>query len=233
MRTVILAGGRGTRLAPLTTVLPKPLIPIGDETVLEILIRRLAICGMREITMAVGHLASLLMAYFGDGERFGVSIDYSVEDEPLGTAGPLRLVENLDSSFVVLNGDLLTDLDFREMIAFHESSGAVATVGTFHRTHQVDFGVIRQDATGRIESYVEKPEHEYLVSIGAYVFDPAVLEFLDRGPRDLPDLVTALIAEGQEVMGYQHPGYWIDIGRHDDYALAVEEYESVRRRILS
>lgn len=232
MRAVILAGGRGTRLAPYTTVLPKPLMPVGDMPILEVLIRRLGTCGTRRITLAVGHLASLLQAYFGNGAKWGVEIDYSMEEQPLGTAGPLGLVEGLDETFLVMNGDLLTDLDFTRMVGEHTRSGAVATVGTYERDNKIELGVI-DEAGGLVTRYTEKPTFHFLVSMGVYVFEPSVLDLVTPGVRmDLPDLVQALLSVGGRVASYRHDGYWLDIGRPDDYEQAQQDHERITRTLM-
>ena len=230
---VVLVGGRGTRLAPYTTNLPKPLVPVGGMPVLEILVRRLRAFGVRRTVMAVGHLGSLIMAHFGDGSRFGVSIEYSIEDQPLGTAGPLSLVRDISSPFLVVNGDLLTDLDFRGMVRAHQASGATATIGLFAREERIELGVIETDDQNRVTGYIEKPTYHYRASMGAYVFDRRALDFVPAGTRyDLPDLVRAMIAAGESVAGYEHKGYWLDIGRPEDYDRAQREFESVRGRLL-
>jgi len=230
---VVLVGGRGTRLAPYTADLPKALVPIGGVPVLEILVRRLHKSGVGRIVMAVGHLSSLIMAYFGDGSRFGVEIEYSLEDTPLGTAGPLSLVQNLTDPFLVVNGDLLTDLDFRVMIRRHNESGALATIGLFAREERIDLGVVETDDQDRVTGYIEKPTYQYRASMGAYVFGRAVLPFVPANIRfDLPDLVRALIAAREQVAGYEHKGYWLDIGRPEDYARAQDDFERMRGRLL-
>jgi len=230
---VVLVGGRGTRLAPYTADLPKPLVPIGGMPVLEILVRRLRHCGVRRIVMAVGHLSSLIMAYFGDGSRFDVSIEYSLEDKPLGTAGPLSLVQSLTDPFLVVNGDLLTDLDFRVMIRKHHSSGALATIGLFAREERIELGVIETDDEDRVTAYIEKPTYQYRVSMGAYVFGRAALPFVPVDTTfDLPELIRALIAARKHVAGYEHKGYWLDIGRPEDYTRAQLDFERMRGRLL-
>jgi NDP-mannose synthase len=230
---VVLVGGRGTRLGPYTAVLPKPLVPIGDMPVLEILVHRLRASGIRRIVMAVGHLASLIRAYFGDGERFGVSIEYSVEPEPLGTAGPLSLVSNLSDPFLVVNGDLLTDLDFDAMVCAHRVSAALATIGLYAREERIELGVIETDDANNVTAYIEKPTYQYRASMGAYVFQQGVLPFVPTGTRfDLPDLVRTLIAAGRHVHGYLHEGYWLDIGRPEDYDRAQRDFETMRERLL-
>lgn len=232
MRAVILAGGRGTRLAPYTTILPKPLMPVGDMPILELLIRRLAASGITRVTVAVGHLASLIRAYFGDGSRWGVELDYSFEETPLGTAGPLGLIPDLDATFLVMNGDLLTDLDFAGLIGEHEWSGAAATVGTYSRDIRIDLGVIDVEG-GLVAGYTEKPTFHFLVSMGVYVFEPSVLRHVPRGKKmDLPDLIGALLAAGERVAGYRHRGYWLDIGRTDDYELAQQDFERIKATLL-
>ena len=233
-RAVVLAGGRGTRLAPYTTVLPKPLMPLGDMPILEILLRRLARAGIRDVTLAVGHLAALLEAYFGDGSRFGVSLDYSYEDEPAGTAGPLALVEGLDETFLVMNGDLLTTIDFADLLRAHRTRGAAVTVGLFEKQIALDLGVVEADADGRVTDYVEKPTLTYEVSVGIYAMEPSVLEHIPRDERlDLPDLVLRLVGAGADVHAYRFSGTWFDIGRPDDYAAASEHFERHRRELLA
>ena len=233
MRAIILAGGKGTRLAPYTTVFPKPLVPVGDMPILEIVVRQLRRAGVAHITMAVGHLANLLMAFFGDGGRLGLHIDYSLEDTPLGTAGPLALIEGLDDTFLVMNGDVLTTLDYMALVAYHRQRRAVATIAMHQREVKIDLGVIRVDETNRVVQYVEKPALDYLVSMGVYVFEPTVLRHIERGTRlDFPELIWKLLAADQVVAGFPHSGYWLDIGRPDDYARAVEEFETMRSQLL-
>jgi len=230
---VVLVGGRGTRLAPYTADLPKPLVPIGGMPVLEVLVRRLRACGVHRTVMAVGHLGSLIMAHFGDGSRFGVSIEYSVEDQPLGTAGPLSLVTGVSDPFLVVNGDLLTDLDFGVMVEHHHASGALATIGLFAREERIELGVIETDSRDRVTGYIEKPTYQYRASMGAYVFGRRALGFVPAATRfDLPDLVRAMIAAGEHVSGFEHKGYWLDIGRPGDYERAQRDFESMRDRLL-
>jgi NDP-sugar pyrophosphorylase family protein len=232
-RAIVLAGGKGTRLAPYTTVLPKPLMPIGDMPILEVLIRQLGKAGVCNITLAVGHLSSIMMAYFGDGAALGVDIVYSHEDQPLGTAGPLALVARPEETFMVMNGDLLTDLDFVAMAEAHERSGSAATIGLYRRDVKIDLGVIVTDAAGAVTEYIEKPVYSYLVSMGMYFFEPRVLDFIPAGSHfDLPDLIRALVTSGERVSSYLHEGFWLDIGRPDDYQRAQIEFETMRNRIL-
>jgi NDP-sugar pyrophosphorylase family protein len=233
IRALVLAGGKGTRLAPYTTVLPKPLMPIGDVPILEVVLRQLAQYGFSHITLAVGHLAELLMAFCGDGTRFGVSLGYSREESPLGTAGPMALVGNLRNTFLVMNGDVLTNLDYARMLCAHRESGAIATVAAFDRTVKIDLGVLEITHNSAVTSYIEKPTLHHSVSMGIYFFEPAALRYVTAGQRmDLPDLILALLEGGECVMAYKHTGYWLDIGRPDDYAAAVEEFERHREDFL-
>jgi NDP-sugar pyrophosphorylase family protein len=232
MRAVILAGGKGTRLAPYTTVLPKPLMPIGDMPILEIVLRQLAHHGFKDVALAVGHLAELLMAYCGDGEKFGIKIDYSREDEPLGTAGPISLVPNLNETFLVMNGDLLSTLDYSAMWKYHKERGALATLASYRRDIKIDLGVI-ESQDGWVKDYIEKPIYHYAVSTGIYIFEPGILNFIERGKRlDLPELVLRLLKANQKVNVYEFDGYWLDIGRHDDYETAMEEFAAQRADFL-
>jgi NDP-mannose synthase len=233
MKAVILAGGRGTRLAPYTTILPKPLMPVTDKPILDVVIHQLRHYGFNEITLAVGYLSELLMAYFGDGSRFGVSINYSHEDQPLGTAGPIALVEDLDEPFLVMNGDILATIDFGDLMRFHRQGSAVATIVTYPRSVKIDLGVIEFDEHGHLARYIEKPTHHYHVSTGVYIFEPRVREYIPRGQRlDLPDLLMTMRAHDEVVQCYRFDGYWLDIGRIDDYQQAVQDFEQHRAHFL-
>ncbi len=234
MQAVILAGGRGRRLRPYTTILPKPLMPLGDMPIIEVVLRQLAAAGFDEAILAVGYLAELMMAYCGDGSKFGLRVRYSKEEEPLGTAGPLALIDSLDDAFLVMNGDVLTTLDFRAMIDQHRSSDATITIATHRRQQQINYGVIESDATNQITAYIEKPVFPYQVSMGIYLLEPAVLRHITPGVYlDLPDLVRRLIDANFPVKAYPFDGYWLDIGRHDDYEQAVEEFEAMRPALLT
>ena len=230
MRAVILAGGKGVRLWPLTEVIPKPLVPIGGIPIMEVVIRQLSLQGFQRITLAVGYMADLIKAYFQDGSKWGVKIDYSCEDQPLGTAGPLALIDGLDKTFLVMNADVLTNLDYRDLVNHHRQHGGVATIGAYERQVKIDLGVIIQDGEGRIKDYVEKPTTSHLVSMGVYVFEPQTLEYI-RGKvyLDFPDLVKILLKQGLPVHYYPFAGYWLDIGRHEDYAKASEEFTLLKK----
>lgn len=229
MKAVILAGGMGSRLAPYTTILPKPLMPLGETPIIELLIRSLKKHGVGEITLSVGYLSSLLKAYLGTGERMNVPLAYSHETDPLGTAGPLALVEGLDSTFLAMNGDLLTNLDFHQFIAFHRQQKADATVGVYKREVKIDFGVIKTGLKEQIVDYIEKPDFEYQVSMGVYVLEPIILQYIPKNARfDFPDLIKTLLARNKRVCAYKHNGYWLDIGRPEDYLKAQNELPLIR-----
>jgi NDP-mannose synthase len=233
VKTVILAGGKGTRLAPYSVIFPKPLMPLGEMPILEFLLHQLRLNGISSVTIAVGHLSTLIMAYFGSGERVNLPIEYSHEQVPLGTAGPLSLIPGLTESFFVMNGDLLTDIDFNQMIQVHRERKAAATIGLYSRDVTIDLGVIETNESQQVLRYVEKPAFHYDVSMGIYVFEPLVLKYIPTNQQfDLPDLIRALISADELVIGYKHEGYWLDIGRPDDYRRAQEDFPAMRERVL-
>ncbi|MBI1878351.1 MAG: NTP transferase domain-containing protein [Chloroflexi bacterium] len=233
MKAIILAGGKGTRLAPYTTVLPKPLMPIGDVPILEVVLRQLAYHNFTDITLAVGYLAELIMAYCGNGAKYNLKLDYSREETPLGTAGPIGLVSGLNETFLVMNGDLLTTINYTEMLRHHKQHGAIATVATYRRDVKIDLGVLETNGHNTVTNYVEKPTYHYTVSTGVYIFEPAVLRYIPQGQRlDLPELILHLLGTNEPVSSYLHTGYWLDIGRHDDYQQAMETFEAQRQEFL-
>jgi NDP-sugar pyrophosphorylase family protein len=233
MKAVVLAGGKGSRLAPYTNILPKPLMPISDMPILEVILHRLKAAGINDVVLTVGHLSELLRAFFGDGSQFGINITYSYEARPLGTAGPIALVEGLNETFVVTNGDVLTTLDLRDLLQFHRQQKAVATIAAHHRQSKIDLGVIQKDGDCRITGYIEKPTYDFLVSMGIYVFEPVVLSYIVRQEYlDFPNLVEKLLAAGEPVAAYQYDGYWEDLGRPDDYQRASQDFEKMRDQFL-
>jgi len=233
MKAVVLAGGKGTRLLPYTQILPKPLMPIGDMPILEVMLKQMKRAGVADVVLTVGHLANLLRTFFMDGEQWGMNISYSYEAEPLGTAGPLSLIDGLDSTFLVTNGDVLTTLDLKTLIDFHKSQGSIATIAVHQRQVKIDLGVVQWDGNNRISGYIEKPTYDYTVSMGIYVFEPAVMKYIPFNLYlDFPDLVLKLIAAGEKVTGYTFDGYWMDLGRPDDYAQAAEDFASMRTKFL-
>jgi NDP-mannose synthase len=232
-RAVILAGGRGTRLRPYTVVLPKPLMPIGEYPILEVIVRQLAAQGFERVTIAVNHQANLIQAFFGDGSKWSLHIDYSVESQPLGTVGPLVLIDDLPDAFLLMNGDVLTDLGFSDLLARHTGSGDLFTVAASSRTHTIDYGVLEVDGTSRLTGFREKPTVDYLVSMGVYGVSKRVLSMVPRDkPYGFDELMRDLLARGERVVIHPHHGYWADIGRPDDYAQAIDAFDLLRQRLL-
>jgi NDP-sugar pyrophosphorylase family protein len=235
-RAVILAGGRGSRLGPYTTVLPKPLLPVGDRAILDVVVHQLRDFGFNDITLAVGYLAHLVRAVMQDGTHHGVTIDYHEEDRPLGTVGALATVDGLDEPFLVMNGDILTALDYGELLDIHRQSGNLLTIASHRRVVRTEYGVLHLEEGGDeirpITGYEEKPELPFVVSMGVYVMDPRALEYIEADAHlDLPDLVLRLLDAGEPVGSYLFEGYWLDIGRHEDYERAILEYESLRAEL--
>jgi len=233
MKAVVLAGGKGTRLAPYTKILPKPLMPIGDMPILEVILRQMKMAGIDQVVLTVGHLSELIRAFFQDGQHLGLQISYSYEEKPLGTAGPIALIDGLDESFLVTNGDVLTTLRFNDLLRFHNEQHAAATIAAHHREVKIDLGVIQWDGKPVISGYIEKPTYDFCVSMGVYIFDPCVIKYIPRGEYlDFPDLIQILLKSGEKVVGYQFNGYWQDLGRPDDYELATQDFEKMRAEFL-
>lgn len=221
----MLAGGLGSRLRPYTTIIPKPLMPLGERPILEILLRQLAHQGFTRVDLCVGYLAHLIRAYFGDGSTFGLRIEYHEEHEPLGTIGALGLIPDFDAdeSVLVMNGDILTDLDFSSVVAEHQRHGRDATVCVTHRRVDVDFGVIDVGDDGRMLGYHEKPSSEIVVSIGVNVVQASAIPAITPGERiDVPGFMQRLITDGRPVHCHIVDGFWLDLGRVDDYEAANE-----------
>ncbi len=233
MKAIVLAGGKGTRLAPYTKILPKPLMPIGDMPILEVILRQMKIAGIDEVVLTVGHLSGLMRTFFQDGQQLGLNISYSYEEKPLGTAGPIAFIEGLNGSFLVTNGDVLTTLRFDDLLRFHNEQHAAATIAAHQRKVKIDLGVIQWDGKPAIKGYIEKPTYDYSVSMGVYVFDSRVLKYIPRGEYlDFPDLVRKLIDAGEKVVGYPFEGYWQDLGSPDDYEQAMLDFEKMRSEFL-
>lgn len=233
MKAVILAGGVGARLRPYTTVLPKPLMPVGNYPIAETLVRQLQHYGVREITFAVGYLHQLIEAYFGDGSKWGVRIKYLHEDLPLGTAGPLAKIEDFREPLLVLNGDILTDLNFSKLYRSHLDSGADITIAAYDKPVKIDLGVLATGDGNNLTDYIEKPEYRFKVSMGIYVFSPSVLPFIPENERfDFPDLVIKLLKLNKSIQTFPFAGLWLDIGRTEDYFNAAEVFEQNLERLL-
>ena len=232
-RAVILAGGKGTRLRPYTVVLPKPLMPIGEFPILEVIVRQLARHGFGHITMAVNHQAEIIKAFFQDGAKWGIKIDYSLEDRPRSTMAPLRLIHDLPENFLVMNGDILTDLSFSDFFNGHVNRGDIFTVSAHMRENKVDYGVLEMDAGGHLSGFREKPSAEYLVSMGIYMANRRVMDFIPEGRSyGFDNLMLDLLAAGKPAAVQKFGGYWLDIGRPDDYSQAIEEFEQMKPRFL-
>jgi NDP-sugar pyrophosphorylase family protein len=232
MQAVILAGGKGTRLLPFTKVFPKPLVPLGDKPILDTILRQLKHFGFTRVTLAVGHKAEMIQTYVRNGEQYGIEIDYTFEEEPLGTVGPLAQIKDVEQSFLVMNGDLITNLDYSDLLAFHKQQRAVATIGTYQKNYKIDLGIIQNGDGYSIIDYIEKPTSTFKVSMGIYVFENKVLNYIEPGKYlDFPELVKRLIMNRQKVISYPFDGYWLDIGNHSDYEKALEEYESIKKEL--
>jgi NDP-sugar pyrophosphorylase family protein len=230
MKAVVLAGGRGARLAPYTSVLPKPLMPVGERSILEIVVEQLEEAGITDINFCVGYLSHLIKAVFDNRQNGHVDISYVRENDALGTAAPLRLVEGLDDTFLVMNGDVLTTLDYRELVRYHRAQDNVMTIATHNRTVKIDYGIVHLDVRQRLRHFEEKPELSTPVSMGIYVMEPDVLEHIPPDQHfDFPDLVQALLDASAPIGGYRHDGLWFDIGRHEDYEQAAEAWVTAHR----
>jgi NDP-mannose synthase len=229
MRAIVLAGGKGTRLRPYTTLIPKPLVPLGGRySILEIIILQLKRNGFTHVTLAVNHLSQLIMAYFGDGSRMGITLDYSLEEDELSTIGPLTLIKDLPDDFLVMNGDVLCNLNFGEFLRTHLAARSSISVSSFRRQVQIDFGVLRKDERGHLTGFEEKPRIDYEVSMGVYALNRSVIESLPRGERyGFDNLMIDGLANGHRIDIRPFDGYWLDIGRPEDYERANENFDEL------
>lgn len=234
MLAVILAGGLGTRLRPYTLSIPKPLLPLGDAPILDVIIRQLGRAGFERVVITLAHMPHLFTAFFGDGSRYGLSVEYRIEEEPLGTAGAIRLVGDLPDHFLVMNGDILTTLDYGALMNSHRSRRSAGTIAVSKREHQIDYGVVRMTSDGRLDAFDEKPTVVYAVSMGINVLANSCVEYIPAGRRfDMPDLMKAMVSAGRLVACYETDSYWQDIGRLDDYARASRDYDADPSRFLA
>ncbi|MEO1794799.1 MAG: sugar phosphate nucleotidyltransferase, partial [Pseudomonadota bacterium] len=225
VKVVILAGGKGTRLRPFTVTFPKPLVPLGDMPILEVVLTQLRRHGFRDVTLTVGHLAGLIRAFVGEHPSLtkDLGISFVTEETPTGTAGSLASINGLTGTTLVMNGDVLTNLDYRALVDDHEASGAALTIAVHTVSETVDFGVLEADAAGTLRAYREKPSQSYDVSMGVYVYSARALSYIAPGAYlDFPDLVGRLLAAGEQVRVYRNDAFWLDIGRPDDYARAQD-----------
>jgi NDP-sugar pyrophosphorylase family protein len=229
MQAVILAGGKGKRLRPYTTILPKPMMPIGEKPILGITIEKLAASGIRDIVITVGYLSQIIQAYFGAGENYGVAIRYFVETEPLGTAGCLSLIDGLDDEFIVTNGDLLTDMDYNDLIAHHRKSGMKVTICSYKKEVQISLGVL--DLRGdTVQDYIEKPTYRYDISTGIYLLHKSVIHHIPKNQYfDFPSLIKRLISQHEPINVYHLKGEWYDIGREEDYRAVLAKFDNAEQ----
>jgi NDP-sugar pyrophosphorylase family protein len=234
IQALILAGGKGTRLRPYTAIFPKPLLPIGDIPILEIVLRQLASHGFRRVAIATGHLGEMIRLFCADGSRWGLELSYFQEETPLGTAGAIGLVrDRVAENFLVMNGDILSTFNFTQALRFHQDAGRIATIGVYPREVKVDFGVLHQNPDATLSQYEEKPTLRYKVSMGINFFRKEVATLLrEEESIDIPDLITRLMAAGHTVGCHEPDCYWLDIGRIDDYAIANDEFVRRRREFL-
>lgn len=232
-RAIILAGGKGARLRPYTVVLPKPLMPVGDYPVLEIIIRQLAFHGFDHITLTVNHQAEIIKAFCGDGSKWNVFIDYSYENKPLSTMGPLTLIKDLPENFLVMNGDVLTDLDFSAFFNFHVNNGKIFTISAYNRFETSEYGVLENNETNFLTRFIEKPKRDLTVCMGINMMSRNILNFI---PEDtffgFDHLMCTLLDKKQEVLIHKYDGYWLDIGRPDDYMKAIDDLELLKEKIM-
>lgn len=231
MKAVILAGGKGTRLKPYTSTLPKPLVPLDGKAILEILIIRLIHSGVNEAFLCVNHMAEIIKAFFEDGSKLGIKIHYSLEEKPLSTVAPIKLINNLPENFLVMNGDLLTDLNFKRLYDYHIANNALLTVAIYQRKVKIDFGVIDLDKSSHYaRNFIEKPEYSFNVSMGVYVMNKKVLDFVPYNePFGFDNLMNTLLKEKKPVHIFSYDGYWLDIGRPEDYEQASIDYENNKK----
>ena len=234
MKAIILAGGKGTRLVPYTTVFPKPLMPIDGMPILEVIIKQLAHFWIKEMVFAVSQQSEpLLSAYFRNGSRYGVDIRYSKEEKPLGTAGPLSIILNLPETFLVMNGDILTTLNYQKLIQYHRQHKGIATIAMSQKKVQLELGVMEFNRAHRLTRYIEKPTLSYSVSMGIYVFEKKVLEWIPSQKfLDFPELIQKLIKQRVKVVCYPSNDFWLDIGRHEDYEEAQKKFQEMRKKLL-
>jgi NDP-sugar pyrophosphorylase family protein len=234
MKAIILAGGRGTRLAPYTTVFPKPLMPVDGMPILEVIVKQLAHFHIEELIFTVSQESEpLLSAYFGNGSRYGVDISYSREEKPLGTTGPLSLISDLPETFLVMNGDVLTTLNYQKLIQYHRRQRGMVTIAMNQKRIQLELGVMELGQGHRLTHYIEKPTLSYSVSMGVYIFEKKVLKWVpSRGYLDFPELIQKLLRKGEKIFCYPSNDFWLDIGRHEDYGEAQRMFQKMRKKLL-
>ncbi len=224
----------GTRLRPYTVVLPKPLMPIGEYPILEVIVRQLAHHGFGDIILAVNHQAEIVKAYFGDGSRWNVNIQYSLETKPLRTIAPLRLIKDLPDNFLLMNGDVLTDLDLGAFLDSHAAEQRLFTISAARRSITIDYGVLEINDCRALTGFLEKPKIDHLVSMGVYAISRRIIDFIPPDQKyGFDDLMWDLLRRRESVRVEPYEGYWLDIGRPDDYMQAIEDFDQLRGRLLA
>jgi len=232
-RAVILAGGKGTRLRPYTIVLPKPLMPIGDYPILEVIVKQLVFYKFTHITMAVNHQADLIKTFFGDGSKWGIKIDYSLEDKPLSTMAPLKLIQDLPDNFLVMNGDILTDLNYGFFFETHVKNKNIFTISSYQREVKSEFGVLELNDEDALIGFKEKPIITYDVSMGIYMVSKETISYIPENTfYGFDHLMLDLMKNKKEIKIQKFKGYWLDIGRPDDYIQAIEEFDKLKERFI-
>ncbi|MGD0466151.1 MAG: sugar phosphate nucleotidyltransferase [Gammaproteobacteria bacterium] len=225
---IIMCGGQGSRLRPYTITIPKPLMPLGDGAILEIIVKQLEKYCFDKLILAVNYRSDLIKAYFQNGEKFGISIEYVDEVEPLGTIAPLRNVKNLPDQFLVMNGDILTDLNFDYYFRKFNAESECALVPVYRKNYKVDFGVLQINENSHLESFQEKPEKELLVSMGVYFFSSKIIDLIPKsGSFGFDQLMLLALEKNLKVLCPEHNGYWLDIGRHEDYMYAQDNFQQL------
>ena len=227
-RAIILAGGKGTRLKPYSIALPKPLVPVGETPILEIIIKQLISNGFDHITLAVNHMADIIEAFFGDGSKWNIKIDYSLEETPLSTMGPLTLIDNLTDNFLIMNGDILTDLDFKGLYDNHVDNGNIFTISSHKREQVNEYGVLEVDQNSYLTGFYEKPVTQFVVSMGIYIANKSILNYIPyNSAYGFDHLMLDLLADKKPVSVEMFEGYWLDIGRPDDYERACNDIDKI------
>jgi len=222
---IILAGGKGTRLLPYTIHTPKPMVPVGNLPILEIVIKQLKKNNFNKITIAVNYQANLIMDYFLDGSKWGVKIKYSLEKNPLGTMGPLKIIENLPDNFLVMNGDILTNLDFVKFYEFHVKNNNNFTIAAYTRKEKIDYGVLDINKD-KLINFSEKPDKVFNVSMGVYMINKSIIKYIAKDKLfGFDDLMIKLLNKKIKINTILHKGYWLDIGRNSDYEKAIKDFE--------
>lgn len=233
MQAIILAGGKGTRLSPYTTVLPKPLVPVGEYPILEIIIRQLKACSIKDVIISTGHLAELIEAYFADGRRWGIKIRYIREEEPLGTAGAIKNINGLENDFIVMNGDILTNMNYKELYKFHIDHKGISTIAVTKREVTIDFGVIELSDESKLVNYIEKPKHFHYVSMGINVLNKRCKKYISAGESiGMPEFILRMKSNNEDIYCYKCDSYWLDIGRINDFQKAQEEFIRNKKKFL-